>query len=128
VSRGFDIYKRNTDLTTTAVTQYGTHTTGGGVRFGVPIAEEESINYGLSGENTKLILPTNPTTRLIDYVNTFGSSNTNLMGTVGWSRDTRDSAIYTTEGTVQNAFLELALPVFDMRYYKLNYQHQFFIR
>lgn len=126
VSRGFDIYKRNTDLTTTAVTQYGTHTTGGGVRFGVPIAEEESINYGLSGENTKLILPTNPTTRLIDYVNTFGSSNTNLMGTVGWSRDTRDSAIYTTEGTVQNAFLELALPVFDMRYYKLNYQHQFF--
>ncbi|HEX5363269.1 MAG TPA: outer membrane protein assembly factor BamA [Gallionella sp.] len=126
VSRGFDVYKRNTDLTGTAVSQYGTHTLGGGVRFGVPIAEEESINYGLSAENTKLILGTNPPARMTQYVNTFGASNTNLMGTVGWSRDTRDSAIYTTEGMVQNAFLELALPVFDMRYYKLNYQQQFF--
>jgi len=59
-------------------------------------------------------------------VTDFGTSNTNLIGTVGWGRDSRDSAIYTTEGTVQRAFAEIALPVFDMRYYKLNYQHQRF--
>ncbi len=126
VSRGFDIYKRNTDLTSTAVTQYGTHTLGGGVRFGVPIAEEESISYGLSGENTQLLLPANPTARMTQYVNAFGTSSTNLLGTVGWSRDTRDSVIFATEGMVRSAFLELALPVFDMRYYKLNLQQQYF--
>jgi len=126
VSRGFDVYKRNTDSTSTAVSQYGSHTLGGGVRFGVPIDEDESISYGLSAESTQLILTANSPARLSQYVNTFGASNSNLLGTVGWSRDSRDSAIYTTDGTVQRAFAEVALPVFDMRYYKLNYQHQWF--
>jgi len=99
---------------------------GGGVNFGVPIAEDESIRYGLSVEETQLgILPDTPA-RIGDYVNTLGATNRNLLGTVGWGRDSRDSAIYTTEGTVQSAFMEWALPVLDMRYYKLNYQHQWY--
>ena len=126
VSRGFDIYKRNTDSNSTAVSQYTSHTLGGGVRFGVPIGEDEAISYGLAFESTKLGLTANSPTRLTQYVNTFGASNRNLLGTIGWGSDSRDSAIYTTQGTVQRAFAEVALPVFDMRYYKLNYQHQWF--
>ncbi|MFZ2525820.1 MAG: outer membrane protein assembly factor BamA [Candidatus Ferrigenium altingense] len=126
VSRGFDVYRRNTDSSSTAVSQYSSKTLGGGVRFGVPIGEDESISYGLAFESTQLGLMANPPVRLTQYVNTFGASNRNLLGTIGWGRDSRDSAIYTTEGTVQHAFAEIALPVFDMRYYKLNYQHQWF--
>lgn len=126
VSRGFDVYKRNTDSSSTAVSQYSSRTYGGGVRFGVPIAEDEAIHYGLAYESTELGLLTNPSARLMQYINTFGASNSNLLGTIGWSRDSRDSAIYTTKGVVQRAFAEIALPVFDMRYYKLNYQHQWF--
>ncbi len=126
VSRGFDVYKRNTDSNSTAVSQYTSHTLGGGVRFGVPIAEDEWISYGLAFESTQLGLLTDPPTRLTQYVNIFGGLNRSLLGTIGWGRDTRDSAIYTTEGTLQRAFAEIALPVFDMRYYKLNYQHQWF--
>ncbi len=124
VSRGFDIYKRNTDSTDTAVSQYSSRTLGGGIRFGVPIGEDEAISYGLAFEKTDLRLTALSSTRLTQYVNDFGASNTNLIGTIGWGRDSRDSVIYTTEGTVQRAFAEIALPVFDMRYYKLNYQHQ----
>ncbi len=126
MSRGFDVYRRNTDSSSTAVSEYSSRTLGGGVRFGVPIGEEETINYGLAFESTQLAMLTNPSARLTQYVNTFGASNSNLLGTIGWSRDSRDSAIYTTKGTVQHAFAEIALPVFDMRYYKLNYQHQWF--
>ena len=126
VSRGFDVYKRNSDSQSTAVSQYSSHTMGGGVRFGVPIAEEQTINYGLAIENTELgLFPLSPT-RLIQYVNVFGTYSTSLLGTIGWVRDSRDSAIYTTEGSVQRIFTEIALPAFDMRYYKLNYQHQMF--
>ena len=126
VSRGFDIYKRNTDSQSTAISQYSSHTLGGGVRFGVPIAENDTISYGLAVERTQLgLFPTSPA-RLIDYVNAFGTTNSNLLGTIGWGRDSLDSVIYTTEGTMQRAFAEIALPVFDMRYYKLNYQHQWF--
>lgn len=124
VSRGFDIYKRNTDSQSTAVSQYSSHTWGGGVRFGVPIADEESISYGLAFERSELGLMSSSPNRLLQHVNENGAINRNLLGTVGWGKDSRDSAIYTTEGTVQRAFAEIALPMFDMRYYKLNYQYQ----
>jgi len=126
MSRGFDIYQRNTDTTSSTTSQYSSHTLGGGVRFGVPIGEDENISYGLSAERSQLGLSVTSPQRFRDYVNTYGATNTNMLGTVGWGRDTRDSAIYTTQGTVQRAYAEVALPVFDQRYYKLNYEHQWF--
>lgn len=126
ISRGFDVYKRKTDATTTAISQYTTDTWGGGVRLGVPINEEESFQYGLSLENTTLGLTSDSPQRYIDYVNTFGTTNQNVLGTIGWVRDTRDSAIYTTEGESQRAFLEASLPISGQRYYKLTYGQQWY--
>ena len=126
VSRGFDLYKRDVNSSRSAVSQYRSSTLGMGVRYGVPISDDENIHYGLSAENTQLSLNAASPQRFIDYVNTFGASTTNLLGTVGWTHDSRDSAIYTTEGTVQSAFAEVALPVSDQRFYKLTYQHQWF--
>ncbi len=126
MSRGFDIYQRDTNTASTAVSQYKSSTKGGGVRYGVPINDDETIHYGLAAEQTKLSLtPTSPS-RFVDYVNTFGESTTNVLGTAGWSRDSRDSVIYVTEGVVQRAFSEVALPLSKQRYYKLTYQHQWF--
>lgn len=126
VSRGFDVYKRDVNSSRSAVSQYRSSTLGLGVRYGVPISDDESIHYGLSAENTELSLNAASPQRFVDYVNTFGAATTNLLGTVGWTHDSRDSAIYTTAGTVQGAFLEAALPVSDQRFYKLTYQHQWF--
>jgi outer membrane protein insertion porin family len=126
VSRGFDLYKRNSDSQSTAVSQYSSHTLGAGVRFGVPISEDQTISYGLAAENTQLGLFATSPTRLMQYVNVNGTTNNDLLGTIGWGRDSLDSAIYTTEGTVQRATAEISLPVFDMRYYKLNYLQRWF--
>ena len=126
VSRGFDVYKRSLDATTTSISPYLSDTLGAGVRYGIPIAEDERISYGLSVERTALtVFPTSSAT-LLSYVDTFGDTNNNLMGTVGWTRDSRDSAIYTTEGVVQRAIMEVGLPVSPQRYYKLTYQQQWF--
>lgn len=126
VSRGFDIYDRNTNAVNTAVSQYTSATQGGGIRFGVPIGEDENLSYGFSVEKSKIGLTAISPVRFVNYVKNFGSTNTTVLSTIGWGRDTRDSAIYTTAGTVQHAYLEAALPVLDMRYYKLNYDHQFY--
>ncbi|MDE2117843.1 MAG: outer membrane protein assembly factor BamA [Betaproteobacteria bacterium] len=126
MSRGFDLYQRNVNSIYTAISQYTSSTMGGGVRYGVPISDDETVHYGLAMERTKLGLTAFSPQRFIDYVNTFGASTTNLLGTVGWSHDGRDSAIYTTEGMVQHAFTEIALPVSNQRYYKLTYQQQWF--
>ncbi|TAJ76852.1 MAG: outer membrane protein assembly factor BamA [Gallionellaceae bacterium] len=126
VSRGFDIYKRRTNATQLAVSQYTSDNLGGGVRFAVPLNEDETIHYGLAAEQTTIGLTALSPARFTDYINTFGATTENYIGTIGWSRDNRDSAIYTTEGTVQRAFTEASLPVSSQHYVKLTYQHQWF--
>ena len=124
ISRGFDIYRRKTNSSSLSVSRYDSDSVGGGVRFGVPLNEKDSVNFGFSVESTKLELYTDSPLVYINYVNQFGSSNTTLRGDVGWARDTRDSIIYPTKGSLQRAFSEVGLPGGDIRYYKLSYQHQ----
>ncbi|HUX92055.1 MAG TPA: outer membrane protein assembly factor BamA [Gallionellaceae bacterium] len=126
VSRGFDVYQRNVDTTSTSISPYKSYTSGGGVRFGLPIGEDETMLYGLSVEQSTYELTAASPVQFQNYVKTFGATTSNLLGTVGWTRDSRDSAIYPTDGKVQRAFLKAALPVSDQRYYKLTYQHQRF--
>lgn len=126
VSRGFDIYQRNLDTTSTSISPYKSYTSGGGVRFGLPIDEDETMHYGMSVEQSTYELTTSSPVLFQNYVNTFGTTTNNLLGTVGWTRDNRDSAIYPTDGKVQRAFMEVTLPASDQRYYKFTYQHQKF--
>ena len=127
VSRGFDVYDRETNTTYfNAYSPYTSATVGAGVRFGIPISEDESLSYGFSLENTSIGLTPLSPIQFVNYVNTFGPSATTALSTIGWGSDTRDSAIYTTEGSVQHAYMEIALPVLNMRYYKLNYDHQYY--
>jgi outer membrane protein insertion porin family len=128
VSRGFNVYKRvyNT-ASTTVLSPYTSSTLGLGVNFGVPTSEDDTIHYGATYENTTIGLTTNSSQIYKDYVSTFGNTTSNYMGTIGWSQDSRDSAIYTTQGTVQSAYAEVGLPVSNsLHYYKLSYQYQHF--
>jgi outer membrane protein insertion porin family len=124
VSVGYDLYHRKIDAQGNALGEYVTKTTGLGVRFGVPISELDTIQYGLAYEQTNIT--TFPTSPLFytDYVATFGSHNTALMPSIGWVSDGRDSLIYPTNGTYQRAFADGGLPGGTLRYYRLNYQYQ----
>ncbi|MGV8935029.1 MAG: outer membrane protein assembly factor BamA, partial [Gallionellaceae bacterium] len=126
VSRSFDLYQKNLDTTTTSISPYKLYTAGAGVRFGLPIAEDETMYYGMSAEQTIYELSSGSALQYLDYVNTYGNTTNNLLGTVGWTRDSRNSAIYPTEGKVQRASLEFATPVSDTRYYKIALQNQSF--
>ncbi|GAB1232856.1 outer membrane protein assembly factor BamA [Ferrigenium sp. UT4] len=126
ISRGFDVFRRRTDGTTTSISQFSSLTYGGGVRFGVPVNDDETFQYGLSLEDTTLDLNSNSPQRFVDYINTFGSHNQNVLGTIGWTRDTRNNAVNTTQGDTQRAFLEVALPVSGQNFYKLTYNQQWF--
>jgi outer membrane protein insertion porin family len=119
LSRGFDLYKRRVNSTTLSVGNYSTDTIGGGVRFGYPIGEFESINFGLSAESTELSLdPTSPP-RLLNFERQFGSDYVSLIANFGVIRDTRDSAIWTTRGVVQRATFEVT-PAGDLNYYRIS--------
>ncbi len=124
VSQGFDLYKRDTDASSLSVGAYVTKTLGGGIRFGYPLSETDSISFGVSGERVKLETFTNSAAAYIDFVNQFGSSYAYGAASVGLGHDTRDSAIQTTKGTLARTSFELAGG--DIQYYRLNVQYQWF--
>lgn len=127
VSRGFDVYKRKVDASNlSAIGSYNTDTIGAGVRFGVPITEFDTINYGLAYERTSIGLLSDTPQRYIDFVNQFGSTADSYVGSIGWARDKRDSVIYTTSGTLQRISAEVGLPGGDLLYYRTTYQHQWY--
>jgi outer membrane protein insertion porin family len=127
VSRGFDVYRRAIDATTLGIGNYKTTTLGGGVRFGVPFTEYDTLFFGTAYEDTKLQLdPVLSPQRFLDFESQFGDRYSAVIETGGWVRDTRDSAIWPTRGRIQRGNLELATEPGDLQYWKATYQNQSF--
>ncbi|MCQ9379472.1 outer membrane protein assembly factor BamA [Methyloversatilis sp. XJ19-49] len=124
ISRGFDVYLRNVDPSRLRIGNYRTSSVGAGLRWGFPIREDDRINFGLAVDQTSIDTFSNSPQRYLNFVNEFGDSNTSLVGTIGWARDTRDSVIYPTKGSTQRVNVEVSLPPGSLRYYKASYQHQ----
>jgi outer membrane protein insertion porin family len=126
VARTLEVYQRNVDPTSLAVAPYTSSTFGGGVGFGVPISETDSINVAFRAEHTSLTLFSDSPLIYYQFVNTFGYATNSYVLAVGWSRDTRDDILYPTRGVLQSALGEIGLPFGDLSYYKLNYLVQGF--
>ncbi len=127
VSRGFDVYYRNTNPAALGLGLYTSSTAGAQLRFGVPFTDVDTVTFGLGYEGTSLTVLDGAPVRIASYVSVFGPSNTTVIGNVGWGRDTRDSAIYPTSGAVTRANLESGLPGGTLRFYKLGAEHKRYI-
>jgi outer membrane protein insertion porin family len=127
VSRGFDIYHRKTNPAALGLGLYETSTTGAQARIGIPFTDIDSITIGGGYEDTSITAFEGAPLRITSYIDTFGTSNTAVLGTLGWNRDTRDSAIYPTKGASSRAYLETGLPGGTLRFYKLSAEHKRYI-
>ncbi len=121
ISRGFDLYHRNFNASNVNLGDYQTSSTGVGVRFGYPYTPIDTFVFGIAGDYTSYNLGASAPSRLQSYVTTYGSNVATLPGTVSWFRDTRDSALYTRSGRLQNGGLELGLPGGNVQYWRANY-------
>ena len=125
VSLGYDIYKRDVDAQSQSdVGAYQTSTIGTGFRFGFPVNERDFISLGLTFEDTTVTTFANSPPQYITFVDTFGDTNTTLLVSGAWSRDTRNEFLFPTSGMLQRLAAEWATPLADLQYYKLSYQLQ----
>jgi outer membrane protein insertion porin family len=124
VSRGFDIYKRETDASSLAVGPYVSDSVGGGVKFGYPVSEQVTVDFGVNLESVELEVFANSPFAYLNFVRDFGNQYTYGAATAGVARDTRDSLITTTSGSYVRASTELSGG--DLQYYRLGYQHQWY--
>jgi outer membrane protein insertion porin family len=126
VSRTVELYQKNIDPTSLAVSNYESSTLGAAMSFGVPISESDTINLGGRIEHTDITLFSESPPAYIQYVNEFGAVTNSYILTAGWSRDTRDDILYPNEGRLQSFSLEVGLPITNTAYYKAEYVNQWF--
>ncbi|HLU00010.1 MAG TPA: outer membrane protein assembly factor BamA [Burkholderiaceae bacterium] len=99
---------------------------GGGLNFGVPITEYDRIFSGISFEHNKLSRLSSNTPRAYrDFVDEYGEGTNSVVFNVGWSKDTRDSALAPSKGYYTR--LSADFSTMDLRYYMLHGQHQHYI-
>ena len=126
ISRSLDLFHRTTRPYLGDLNAYSLVTTGGGVRFGVPVTEEDTVFVGGSFEQTEIKNGTNLPVEYKDYVNKFGWTTRALPLSVGWARDGRDSALVPTRGVFQRVNAESSFAG-DIRYVRANAQLQQYI-
>jgi len=126
VARTLELYDKNVDPSSLPIAQYSSSTLGGAVGFGVPITETDSINVGGRIEHTKVTLFDQSPPSYFQFVKDFGTTTNSYILTAGWSRDSRDSILFPSRGVLQSLYGELALPIGDLTYYKVNYLIQWF--
>lgn len=127
VSQGFDVYHRTVNTSSTAIAYYSSASTGGGIRFGFPIGEKQSLGVGLGIDYTEITTYSDSPQYYKDFVTDFGDANLSVPLTLNWASDGKDSFFFPTKGTFQKAGIELAVPGGDLTYYRANYQLQHFI-
>ncbi|MFE1571338.1 outer membrane protein assembly factor BamA [Comamonas odontotermitis] len=123
ISRTYDLYYRTDRPYDEQGGNYQIVTTGGSVRFGIPFSESDTVYVGGGLEHTKIKLGTNMPAAYLDYAMRYGNTSLNFPLTVGWSRDSRDSALAPNSGRFQKLNSEWSL-FGDARYLKANYQIQ----
>ncbi|MGJ7603785.1 outer membrane protein assembly factor BamA [Variovorax sp. LT1R20] len=150
ISRTISVYHTTTrPYSETTDGDYKLVNQGASIRFGVPFSELDTVFFGVGLE--RYAFDPNSTTTLSglytpkSYLRYFqcqtntegpwppgfivtGCDQKSVWGvplTVGWGRDSRDSALVPTTGRLQRANLELGVGG-DMQYIKTNYQYQQF--
>jgi outer membrane protein insertion porin family len=125
VSRAFDIYYRASSPLNSFGDSYDLATWGGSVRFGVPFTEIDTVFLGAGFEQTQIGDSAFVPNSWFLYRQEFGATSYGFPLTVGWSRDTRNSALVPTDGRFIRTNAELSV-LGDLQYLRLNVQAQQF--
>ena len=134
VSRGIDLYFRETDFDEEEAADYTTDETGIGLSFGYPVSEKARFNTNFSVQNVNLkTAATVPT-----YIDTFLVSEGVASGTrdadfvefktgVSYSFDTLNKAFLPTDGSRHRVSFDISVPGSDLEYYTAAYQGEVYI-
>lgn len=122
VSRSIDVYHRSTSPFSDT-DSYKLVTSGASLRFGVPFTELDTVYFGGGFERTRIAPGTNLPGAYVNYANQFGFSSNSFPLTVGWARDSRDSALAPNNGVYQKLTAEWSVAG-DAKYITTSYQYQ----
>ncbi|MFW6041372.1 MAG: outer membrane protein assembly factor BamA [Guyparkeria sp.] len=124
VSRGFNLYFRESNYDEANIARYTTNSYGAGVNFGFPIGETRRINFGATLEYTDIAEGSFPAQEISEFIDENGNDALNYKLNLSWNSSTLNRGLFPTRGRSQSLSLEAAVPGSDLEFYKLTYQGQ----
>ena len=124
ISRGYNLFYRETDYEDSDISTYSTDAYGAGINFGYPISELSRLNFGASLEDLTVKTYRDTAQEIHQYVEDQGDSAQSLKLTASWTRNNLNRGIMPTSGNYQRLSLETAAPGSDADYYKLRARAQ----
>jgi outer membrane protein insertion porin family len=122
ISRGFRLFFREIDSEESNTADYIQNSYGGQVSFGFPLNEFDTLRLSPGYERISIETNTNTPVEIFDYLRQNGDEYNVFKLDAGWSRDSRNRALFPTSGSLNQISAEIAIPGSDAQYYKLNYR------
>jgi len=126
VSRGFNVFYRSYDYNQYNIASYLVDSYGGGVSFGYPISETQSLGFNFGYENTQITEGIYPVREISTFLDSEGDTFNEFNFTLNWRQSALNRGTFPTRGYSQSLGLELAVPGSDLNFYRLNYNGQIF--
>jgi outer membrane protein insertion porin family len=125
ISRGFDMSYQTTDFNQLVGASYSTDVGVLGMNFGLPITDTSRAGLGLRYQYTQFTAGTDSLAQA--FVAQNGTDFNDFILTASYTSDTRDTAIFPTEGHLNTLLAEVAVPGSDLTYYRLTYKGRAYI-
>ncbi|NDL71302.1 outer membrane protein assembly factor BamA [Halomonas alkaliphila] len=124
ISRGYNLFYRETDYGDSDISTFSTDAYGAGINFGYPISELSRLNFGASIEDLTVKTYNDTASEILRYVDEQGEHAQSLKLNASWTRNNLNRGIMPTAGNYQRLSVETAAPGSDAEYYKLRARAQ----
>ncbi|WP_371829540.1 outer membrane protein assembly factor BamA [Vreelandella sedimenti] len=124
ISRGYNVFYRETDYADSDISTFSTDAYGAGINFGYPVSELSRLNFGASVEDLTVKTYFDTASEIRRYVEDQGEDAQSLKLTASWTRNNLNRGIMPTDGNYQRLSLETGVPGSDAEYYKLRARAQ----
>jgi len=126
VSRAIFVNRQKTDTASANSADYLSETTGGGLRYSIPMSEYNAWTLSGALEDVKLEGTTNTPPEYQSFIDRY-PKNLDLNLSTSFSKDTRDSIFFPQKGSFRSVSAEMTVPGSDLEYYKLYARGSFFL-
>ena len=119
VSRALFINREKIDTDSVTTADYTSETTGGGIRYSIPMSEYNALSLSGAIEDISLAATSSTPPEYQSFIDRYPDTlNFNLS--TGFSKDTRDSIFFPRRGSFRKISAEIGIPGSDLEYYKIS--------
>ena len=126
VSRGFNVFARETDFEEEDISSFLLDEYGGRVNFGYPTDSITRLNFGVGVTQSNLQEGIFSAEEVRTFIEDEGDSFTNFFLFGSWRRSTLNRGILPTSGYSHSVSMDVAAPGSDLTFFKVTHETDFF--